>query len=697
MHDPRAFLENLALIFCIGAITTVVFQRLRQPVVFGYLIAGMIVGPYLPTPLAADAETVRTLSELGVILLMFSLGLEFRLRRVVEIAGTSGLAALAETSLMLAAGFAISEALGWTRVEGLFTGAMVAISSTTIVAKSFAGLRISTRTRDIVFGILVVEDLIAILLVALLSAVAAGGGLSAGLLATTSLRLGMFLLLLLGVGALIVPRLMRHVTRVGSNETMLVTSVGICFAAALVALTFGYSVALGAFIAGSLVAESGESKRVEPLIEPVRDIFLAIFFVSVGMLIEPAVIRDHWLEVLVLTSLVIVGKFVFVTIGAFFTGGGIASSIEAGMSLGQIGEFSFIIAAIGTSTGIIRPSIYSVAIAASALTTLTTPLLVRSARPLASWIDRKLPHSIQTTAALYESWVERLRSGGRSGGGRARIKRLIRLMVLDTIILALLIVGAGLEIDRFAAALEGLLAWPPTLARIATIAGVTVVAIPLVAGLVRLSFRLSMALAIRALPADDRRVDFARAPRTAFVATLQAALLLAALAPIIAVAQPIIRAAPLGVVVAVTMIVLAAAFWRAARDLHGHARAGAEVIVSTLASQMDQDDEADDLALSMEQVNTVIPGLGEPVPIRLSGSSPAVGRTLREINLRGVTGATVLAIVRGHGDASQVVVPSGNEKLRGGDVLAVAGSRVAVAAARELLVSLTPSTAAVEA
>jgi len=271
----------LALVFCVAALTTIVFHRLRQPVVFGYLLAGMIVGPHLPVPLVVDEGTIRTLSELGVILLMFSLGLEFRLRRVVAIAGTSGLAALAETSLMLGVGFVAAQALGWTPIESVFTGAMVAISSTTIVAKAFAELKVTGRVRDIVFGILVVEDLIAILLVAMLTAVAAGGGMTAGVLLGTSVRLATFLVVLIGVGALIVPRLVRVVTRAESADMTLVTSIGICFAAALAALAFGYSVALGAFIAGSLVAESGESARIEPLIEPVRDLFLAIFFVSV--------------------------------------------------------------------------------------------------------------------------------------------------------------------------------------------------------------------------------------------------------------------------------------------------------------------------------------------------------------------------------------------------------------------------------
>jgi CPA2 family monovalent cation:H+ antiporter-2 len=685
MHDARSFLETLALVFCVAALTTIVFHRLRQPVVFGYLLAGTILGPYVPVPVAADNTTVRTLSELGVIFLMFSIGLEFRLRRVAEIAGTSGVAALAETSLMLAAGYLTGQALGFSGIESLFTAAIVAISSTTIVAKTFAELGVTGRAREIVLGILVVEDLIAILLVAMLTAVAAGGGVSASMLAGTSVRLATFLFLLIGVGLLVVPRLVRYVVASGSNEMTLVTSIGLCFGAALAALAFGYSVALGAFIAGSVVAESGEAKRIEPLIEPVRDLFLAIFFVSVGMLIDPSALRHHWGAALTLAIVVIVGKFLFVTVGAFFTGGGIAAAVKAGMSLGQIGEFSFIIAAIGTSAGVVRAELYPIAIAASALTTLTTPWLIRAARPVASFVDRRLPRPVQTFAALYESWVERLRASQPASGGRMKIRRLIRLLILDALLLTLLIIGVGLEMDRFLSVLGSLLAWPEVLARTAVIIGAIIVAIPLVVGLIRLTWRLALTLAVRALPDDAGGVDFARAPRTAFVVTLQAALLLAILAPVTAASQPVVRGAPTPLVLLIVAGILAIAFWRAARDLHGHARAGAEVIVATLGRHVAGGESGDDLSRAMAQVSVALPGLGEPVPIVVDRASNAVGRSLRDVNLRGLTGATVLAIVRGTGGDSQVLVPSGHEGLRAGDVLAVAGSRDAVSAARDLL------------
>ncbi|HXV15906.1 MAG TPA: cation:proton antiporter, partial [Gemmatimonadaceae bacterium] len=308
MDNAHTFLENLALVLCTAAVTSFLFQRLKQPVVFGYLVAGMIVGPFVPIPLAADEKVLQTLSDLGVILLMFSLGLEFRLQKVAQIAATSGLAALLETTTMLGLGYFTGYLLGFTVLESVFMGAMLAISSTTIIARAFDENDVKGRLREIVFGILIVEDLIAIILIALLTAFAAGAGLSAWSLTITVVRLMTFLGGMIVVGVLTVPRFVRGILRLERMETTLVGAIGLCFAAAYLAYAFGYSVALGAFIGGSLVAESGESGRIERLVHPVRDMFVAIFFVSVGSLIDPRVVVEHWGAVLILSGVVIVGK-----------------------------------------------------------------------------------------------------------------------------------------------------------------------------------------------------------------------------------------------------------------------------------------------------------------------------------------------------------------------------------------------------
>jgi CPA2 family monovalent cation:H+ antiporter-2 len=683
MHDAHVFLQNLALVLCVAAVTTVLFHRLRQPVVFGYLLAGMIVGPHVPLPLAADESIIRTLSELGVILLMFSLGLEFSVRRVAKLAATSGLGAFAETSLMFGLGFVAAGVLGLTPLERIFAGAMVAISSTTIIANVFAERGVRGRVRETVFGILIIEDLIAILLVATLTALAAGGGLSPSGLATTVVRLVMFLIGLVIVGLLVVPRTIRGVLEANRNEMTLLWSVGICFAAALLASAFGYSVALGAFIAGSLVSESGEGRKIEQLVQPLKDLFVAMFFVSAGMLIDPRVLVAHWPVVVTLTVVVITGKIVAVTLGAFLAGNGLRAAVFAGMSLAQIGEFSFIIAAIGTSTGAIRDFLYPVAVAVSAITTLATPWLIRAAGPVAALVDRKLPKPVQTFVALYGTWIERLSAPRDGAGGQLRVRRLVRLIVVDVLLLALVIIGSAAERDRFALVMRTWTGVSTNVSQGIVFVGSVAIAVPLVIGLVRVTWRLALVLAVRALPTPEKGVDFAQAPRTAFVTTMHIALLLAAGAPLFVLAQLAIPEMPSFVLVVIALAIFAVAFWRSARNLHGHVRAGAQIIVAALAQNSFS--TAEELSKTMEHVSAALPGLGEPTPVVVRESSRAVGLTLAELNLRGLTGATVLAISRRSGSGEEQLVPTGKDRLRAGDVVALAGSNDAVASARELL------------
>jgi CPA2 family monovalent cation:H+ antiporter-2 len=694
MQDAHAFLQNLALVLCTAAITTVVFQRLRQPVVFGYLLAGMIVGPHTPIPLAADEGMVRTLSELGVILLMFSLGLEFRLKRVMQIAATSGIAALFETSMMLGLGYLAGQLLGWTPIESFFAGAMVAISSTTIIARAFAEQDIRGKLNEIVFGILIVEDLIAIFLVAVLTAVAAGGGITPESLGLTAVRLLTFLIGLIGIGLVVIPRLIHTVIKLDRNETTLVATIGICFAAALLAATFGYSVALGAFIAGSLVAESGEGVRIERFVHPVRDMFVAIFFVSVGMLIDPAVVLQHAGAVVALTALVIAGKVIAVTGGAFLTGNGLRSSMQAGMSLAQIGEFSFIIAAVGLAAGATRDFLYPVAVAVSAITTLTTPWLIRGAGPAALWVDRKLPRPLQTTAALYGSWIERMRTAP-SQAGRSRVRGLVRVLLIDAVLLAIVIIGAAVERTRLMTLLGQWLVVSEAIALTVVIAVAVAISAPLIVGIYRSARRLGFILAVRALPSAGRRaVDFAAAPRRALVAILQLATLMLVAVPLLVVTQPFLPRYPGIAILFVAAVLVGAALWRSALNLQGHAQAGAEMIVAALAPQVMQD-ESDALTRTMEHVAMMLPGLGDPEVVRIAVNSPAVDRSLAELNIRGLTGATVLCITRDEhreeGERAPAVgVPSGRERLRINDLIALAGSHESITAARALLVPANP-------
>ncbi|MBX6364374.1 MAG: cation:proton antiporter [Gemmatimonadetes bacterium] len=696
MHDAYDFLANLALVLCVAALTTLIFQRLRQPVVFGYLLAGLIIGPHIPIPLVADDATVHTLAELGVILLMFGLGIEFSLRKLLRVGPAAGLVAVAQSTAMVSIGYGVGQLFGWTPLESFYAGAVIAISSTTIIVKAFAEQGARGKFTEIVFGILIIEDMIAIFLLAILTTVSAGQAVSAAGLAVTAARLATFLAALIGVGLLVVPRLVRFVVRVNRPETTVITAVGVCFACALLALQFGYSVALGAFIAGTLVAESGVQEAVETLVRPVRDIFAAIFFVAVGMLIDPALIAGHWTAVAALTGAVVAGKVLAVTVSAFLTGFPLRTSVQSGMSLAQIGEFSFIIAGMGLSTGATRPFLYPVAIAVSAVTTLTTPWLIRASGPVASYVDRKLPRPLQTFVALYGSWLERLRSAPGEAGRRSWLRRRVGLLLLDAVLLAFLVIGVSLELTRVTALLTAATGISPQAARAVITAAATVVAAPLLLGLVRGSRGLAVELAERAIPpAPPGRPDFGLAPRRVLAVTLQLAVVMLLGVLLVAVTQPFVPPFRGAVVLAAVAALLAVALWRGAATLQGHARAGAEVIAAALARQMASDEgeattgaRATPPALPapgmapLQWVRETLPGLGHPEPIRIEAGSPAVDRTLAELNLRGLTGATVLAITR---DGEEIIVPTGRERLRAGDVLAVAGSQESIEAATRLL------------
>jgi len=613
---------------------------------------------------------------------MFSLGLEFSIRKLVQVSQKAGAVALFECSIMVSVGYLVGQMLGLTRMESIFVGAIVGISSTTIIVKAFQEQKVKGRVTELVFGILIIEDLIAIFLLTILTTISRSGAVSPTDILVTAMRLAMFLAALIGFGILTVPRAIRAVQKLGQPETTLVASIGICFAAALIALAFGYSVALGAFIAGSLVAESGHESEIEALVRPVRDMFAAIFFVSVGMIIDPAALTEHWKAVLALTLAVIVGKVLAVTVGSFLAGHGRRTAMKAGMSLAQIGEFSFIIASVGVASGVVRSWLYPVAIGVSAITTLTTPLLIKLSNRAAASIDRWLPEPIQTVAALYGSWIERVRSSPRVPTERSATNRNIRIILLDGALITTVVIGVDVEVDRLSRILGDLTGMTPDRVRFMVVLIAGLVTVPLIFGLITSARALGNRLARRAFAdAQKGKVDPADAPRRALVILIQVAVVLAVGIPVVAITEPFLPPYQGAFVLAVLMLLLLVALWRNASNLQGHARAGAQIIASALANQMASIDGASDETTLLEDVNAILPGLGEPVAMRVIPQSIAVGKSLAQLNLRGATGATVLAIRRG---AEQIPTPLGREVIRANDVVAVAGAHDALAVARAI-------------
>lgn len=678
MPGERLFLADLALVLCVAAVTSVLFRRLRQPVVLGYLLAGVIVGPHTPAPLFlfADSENLETLSQLGVILVMFSIGLEFSLRKLAHVFPRAGLVGLIDIGAMLWLGYVTGRALGWSSTQSFFAGAIVSVSSTMIIAKVFAERGVERGLSELVLGVLIVEDLAAILMLAILTAVASGAETS-GVLASTAARLGAFLFALTVGGYLFVPRAIRAVAKLASPETLLVASVGLCFAFALLAEASGYSVALGAFLAGSLVAESGRHKAVELLVAPLRDLFAAVFFVSVGTLVDPLALAGNWPAVLLFTALVVLGKVGSVSLGAFLSGYAPSTALQAGMSMPQIGEFSFILAGVGVTSGVLDPALYGIAVGVSVLTTFLTPWLVRLSEPLAFSIEHRLPKPLRTFASLYGSWLEELRARPQRDPLRFKLLKHAGWLVLDVLCFAGVVIGTSLYLERLVTLLGASAGVSHEVGRVLVLLAAGVVALPFVVGIVRLSRALGGELATAVLPREEGGLpDLARAPRRAFVVALQLAIVIVVGGPLLALTQPFVPILYQAGVVLLALSLLAIVFWRRASDLEAHVQAGAQVVVEVLARQGAREEP------SLEDAQSLLPGLGEVTPVRLAPDSPAVGKTLAELDLRARTGASVIAITRAAGG---VVAPTGREELRAEDVLALAGSRAAIQAARRAL------------
>jgi CPA2 family monovalent cation:H+ antiporter-2 len=427
-----AFIQDLAVIMLAAGVVTVVFHLLRQPVVLGYIAAGVLIGPHTPPyALVTDEEIIHTLAELGLVFLLFSLGLEFSLRHLRQVGATALVAALMGIVLMLWLGYELGLAFGWSTMDALFLGAMLSISSTTITVKAIGELGLKKQPfAQVVFAILIVEDVLAIAMIALLSGVAATGTVVTGEVLRTLGGLTVFLVASLVIGILAVPRLLDFVAKFHRDEMLLVGVLGLLFGFCLLVTWLGYSVALGAFVIGVIVAEARSLPRIERLIAPVRDMFSAIFFVAVGLQLDPRALLDYAAPIAAVTAVVVTGKIVARCAGAFAAGQSGRTSLRVGMSLAQIGEFSFIIAALGATLGVTSGFLYPIAVAVSALTTLFTPYLIRASDPLARRLRILLPFGLRRILQLYTEWLQ----GLRLQGDRAVIAAMVRRILLQAFV-----------------------------------------------------------------------------------------------------------------------------------------------------------------------------------------------------------------------------------------------------------------------
>lgn len=434
MGNLDQLIIDLALILGAAGIVTIIFKKLKQPVVLGYIVVGLLISPnFRIFPTITDTSTLRVWADIGVIFLLFGLGLEFSFKKLVKVGPTAGIAGVYEASMMLLTGYITGKLMGWSTMDSIFLGGIIAISSTTIIIRAFEELGMKTRKfAGMVMGILVIEDLVAVLLLVLLSTVAVSRQFSGTEMIFSILKLAFFLILWFVSGIYLLPSFLKRVRRLVNEETMLVLSLGLCLIMVVLATRAGFSAALGAFIMGSILAETPESERIVPLVKPVKDLFGAIFFVSVGMLINLSVLADYILPVLLLTFVVIAGKIINASVGSLISGQPLKQSVQTGMSLAQIGEFSFIIATLGLTLKVTSPFLYPIAVGVSVLTTFCSPYLIRFSEPFYNWLERHLPASWVTYLNSYSSSTQEIKA---IGSWRTLIRAYLKTIIIHTVII----------------------------------------------------------------------------------------------------------------------------------------------------------------------------------------------------------------------------------------------------------------------
>ncbi|WP_297242993.1 cation:proton antiporter [uncultured Prevotella sp.] len=433
MSELPHLIKDLALILVVAGIVTIIFKRLKQPLVLGYVVAGFLVSPNMPYIMSVvDIADIHTWADIGVMFLLFSLGLDFSFKKILKMGSSPIIATCAIVFCMMALGMIVGHSFGWGRMDCIFLGGMLAMSSTTIIYKAFddLGLR-QQRFASMVMSVLILEDMLAIVMMVMLSALASGANLDGGQMVGSVVRIGFFLVLWFVVGIFAIPWLLRSSRTLINNETLLIIALGLCCAMAVISTKVGFSSAFGAFVMGSILAETVEAEKIIKLVEPVKNLFGAVFFVSVGMLVDPKILVDYSVPIMVLVLTILVGQAVFGSFGFLISGQSLKSAMQCGFSMAQIGEFSFIIASLGLSLGVIGNFLYPVVVAVSVITTFLTPYMIRLSTPAYNRLEKRLPKNI--IHMLNELAISHP-SAAPHGNWRSLVVQLTKIVVIYSIL-----------------------------------------------------------------------------------------------------------------------------------------------------------------------------------------------------------------------------------------------------------------------
>ena len=666
MSDELNLVRDLAVILVSAGAFTIISKALKQPLILGYILAGFLVGPHISWfPGITSEETVHQWSEIGIIFLMFGLGLEFSFKKLLKVGSSALVTAGSKFLGVFVLGFVTGQAMGWTAMESIFLGGLLSMSSTMVVLKSYDDMGLKGRPwAGMVFGTLVVEDLIAILLMVLLSTMAVSHQFAGGEMLFNLAKLAFFLILWFLVGIYVIPSVLKRARRFLNDEILLIVSIGLCFGMVALAEAVGFSSALGAFVMGSILAETIESEHIERLVSPIKDLFGAIFFVSVGMMVAPAVIAEHWLTILIITLLVMLSHILFAGAGILMTGGGLRNAVHTGFSLAQLGEFGFIIAGVGVTLGVMRQFIYPVIIAVSVITTFTTPYMIKLAEPAYGGLLKLLP----------ERWIARLDAPEQKSRSTAveqsEWKKLLRAYFLRIVLYGVVIVAIMIGSKQFLEPLATRLFpdWTPFIHNLVLVAVTLLVMSP---------FLYGMAISSGSINAHASKLLAEKNANKWPLAGLVLTRTFLAISMILSVIASHFDLAGWAVVL---IIVGGFVFVIASRSSIHRYSALEQRFLNNLNEKEEAERKRHPITNSVRKKMA-----GYDVHLELLDVSPDsifIGKQLKEIPFRAETGANLIKIQRG---SQSITIPSGDMRIFPYDKLLAVGTTTQIDALRAML------------
>ncbi len=666
MSDELNLVRDLAVILISAGIFTIISKALKQPLILGYIIAGFLIGPHIRFFFnISSAEAVHQWSEIGLIFMMFGLGLEFSFKKLLKVGSGALVTAGTKFIGVFVIGFIVGQALSWTVMESIFLAGLMSMSSTAVVLKSYDDMGLKNKPyAGLVFGTLVVEDLIAILLMVLLSTMAVSNQFAGGELVGALTKLVFFIILVFVVGIYLIPTLLKKARRYLNDEILLLVSIGLCFAMVSIASAAGFSSALGAFVMGSILAETMESEHIEHLVSPIKDLFGAIFFVSVGMMIAPEIILHNWFVILILAVLVILTHIVFSAIGILLTGNGLENSVHTGFSLAQLGEFGFIIASVGVSLGVMRDFIYPVIVAVSVITTFTTPYMIRLAGPAYSFFLKKMPDGMLNRLNQMER-TSKSSAAERSDWHKLLSAYFLRILLYSVILVALMIASRTLLEPFVGRLLPNLSKFVQNLITV----GITLTAMaPLLYG-----------LAVNKGSADvyAKRLMKAKPSNSWPIMGLLLGRFFLAIAFVLVVISTHFDLAGW---TALLLIVGGVVFFLVSRR---RVRERSASLESTFFDNLNAKEvQARKNAPVTASIKAKMAGYDVHLDkLEVSADSSYIGLMLKEIPIRDESGANIVKITRG---SHVILIPDGEQKVYPGDELLTVGTEEQLAALREM-------------